>query len=128
MGKGENRCLERKVSCPKLFPSLLYSISPLSSQGERMQESQVVWGALHCKRKCPFPCPFALSHTAAASSGSQRCLSLHRGQILGLPAPLPRHSTSCLLEEGTASSWEGCPPAFEQQRKGLCSPKSTEGA
>lgn len=133
MVKGQDRCLEGKLSRPKLdtFPSLLHSNSPRSSQGEGMRESQTVWGALQCKRKRPFPRPFALSPTAAASSGStEMFVSAQRpDSVLELcSCSLPRHSASSLLEEGTAPAWEGCPPAYEQQRKGLCRPKSTEGA
>lgn len=132
--KGQDRCLGGKVLCPKFdtFPSFLYSISPLSSQGEGMQESQVVWGVLQCKRKCPLPRPFALTplqQHPVAHRDARPCTEARSCATAGcLPVPLHRCSASPLLEEGTAPAWEGCPPAYEQQRNGLCSPKSTEGA
>lgn len=123
MVKGQDRCLEGSLkSRPKLdtFPSLLHSISPRSSQGEGMRESQTVWGALQCKRKCPFPHPFALSPTAAASSGSTEMF---------VPAQRPDsvlELCSCLLCPGTppVACWRKAQP---QLGKAARLPMSSRG-
>lgn len=125
----EERCRAQSLtlshhSCTAFLPS--------AAREKGCKKVRLSGGALQCKRKCPLPRPFALTllqQHPVAHRDAHPCREARSCATAGcLPVPLHRCSASHLLEEGTAPAWEGCPPACEQQRNGLCSPKSTEGA